>query len=63
VSFWILNSTWKSIRQNINISEKQNLGSHNLKHNKPWFDDKRSKLIDQRKQTKLQWLQIPSQIK
>jgi hypothetical protein len=32
-----------------------------LKHNKPWFDDECSKLIDQRKQAKLQWLQNPSQ--
>jgi hypothetical protein len=33
-----------------------------LKHNKPWFDDECSKLIDQRKQAKLQWLQNPNQI-
>jgi hypothetical protein len=32
------------------------------KHNKPWFDDESSKLIDQLKQAKLQWLQNPSQI-
>jgi hypothetical protein len=28
---------------------------------KPWFDDECSKLIDQWKQTKLQWLQNPNQ--
>jgi hypothetical protein len=28
--------------------------------NKPWFDDECSKLIDQRKQVKLQWLQNPN---
>jgi hypothetical protein len=33
-----------------------------LKYNKPSFDDESSKLIDQRKQAKLQWLQNPSQI-
>jgi uncharacterized protein YaaR (DUF327 family) len=33
-----------------------------IKHNKPWFDDECSKLTDQRKQAKLQWLQNPSQI-
>jgi hypothetical protein len=33
-----------------------------LKHNKSWFDDECSKLIDQWKQDKLQWLQNPSQI-
>jgi hypothetical protein len=33
-----------------------------LKHNKSWFDDECSKLIDQQKQAKLQWLQNPGQI-
>jgi uncharacterized protein YaaR (DUF327 family) len=33
-----------------------------LKHNKSWFDDECSKLTDQRKQAKLQWLQNPSKI-
>jgi hypothetical protein len=32
------------------------------KHNKPWFDDECSKLIDQQKQAKLWWLRNPSQI-
>jgi hypothetical protein len=32
-----------------------------MKH-KPWFDEGCSKLLDQRKQTKLQWLQDPSEI-
>jgi hypothetical protein len=31
-------------------------------HNKPLFDNECSKLIDQWKQAKLQWLQNPSQI-
>jgi hypothetical protein len=30
------------------------------KHHKPWFDEECSKLADQRKQAKLQWLQDPS---
>jgi uncharacterized protein YaaR (DUF327 family) len=42
-------------------SAKDNLGYHRLKHNKPWFDDEYSKLIDQQKYDKLQWLQNPSQ--
>jgi hypothetical protein len=33
-----------------------------LKKHKPWFDEKCSKLLDQRKQAKLQWLQDPSEI-
>jgi hypothetical protein len=30
--------------------------------NKPWFDEGCSKLLDQRKQAKVQWLQDPSEI-
>jgi hypothetical protein len=33
-----------------------------LKKNKPWFDEGCSKLLDQKKQAKLQWLQDPSEI-
>jgi hypothetical protein len=44
----------KSIRENIKNSAKDNLGYQKLKHNKPWFDNECSELIDQWKQTKLQ---------
>jgi hypothetical protein len=57
-----INSAWESITENIKRSAKENVGYHRLKHNKPWFDDECSKLIDQRKQAKLRWFQIPSQI-
>jgi hypothetical protein len=57
-----INSAWESIRQNIKTSAKENLGHNRLKNNTPLFDDECSKLIDQRKQAKLQWLQNPSQI-
>jgi hypothetical protein len=58
-----INKAWVSIGENIKTSAKENLSYHRLKHNKPWFhDDECSNLIDQRKQIKLQWLQIPSQI-
>jgi hypothetical protein len=33
-----------------------------LNHNKPSFDDECSKLIDQHKQAKIQWMQNPNQI-
>jgi hypothetical protein len=49
-------------RENIKTSAKENLGYQKLKHNKPWFDDDCSKLIDQQKQAKVQWLQNPNQI-
>jgi hypothetical protein len=57
-----INNAWESIRENIMTSAKESLGYHWLKQNKPWFDDECSKLIDQRKQAKLQWLQNQSQI-
>jgi hypothetical protein len=57
-----INNAWESIRENINTSAKENLGYQKLKHNKPWFDDECSKLTDQRKQAKLQWLQNSNQI-
>jgi hypothetical protein len=57
-SFYI-NNAWESNRENIKTSAKDNLGYQKLKHNKPWFDNEWSKLIDQ---AKLQWLQNPNQI-
>jgi lipoate-protein ligase A len=45
-----INNTLESIIENIKTSAKDNLEYHGLKHNKPWFDDECSKLIDQRKQ-------------
>jgi hypothetical protein len=53
---------WENIRENIMTSAKDNLGYYRLKHNKPWFDDECSKLIDQKKHAQLQWLQNLSQI-
>jgi hypothetical protein len=56
-----INNACESIRENIKTSAKENLGYQKLKHNKPWFDEC-SKLVDQRKQAKLQWLQSPNKI-
>jgi hypothetical protein len=44
-----------------NLSQKS-LRYQNIKRNKPWFDNECSKLIDQWKQAKLQWLQNPNEI-
>jgi hypothetical protein len=57
-----INNALESITENIKTSVKDNLGYQKLKHNKPWFDDECSKLIDQWKLAKLQWLQNPNQI-
>jgi hypothetical protein len=47
-------NAWESIRENIKTSAKESIGYHRLKRNKAWFDDECSRLIDQRKQAKLQ---------
>jgi DNA repair ATPase RecN len=57
-----MNRAWENIRENVKISAKESLGRYELQQHKPWFDDECSKLIDRRKQAKLQWLQIPSQM-
>jgi hypothetical protein len=56
-----INTAWETIRENINISAKESQGYYELKH-KPWFDEGCPKLLDQRKQGKLHWLQEPSEI-
>jgi uncharacterized protein YaaR (DUF327 family) len=54
-----INSAWEMIRENIKISAKESLAYCELKKHKPWFDEECSKLVDQKKQAKLQWLQDP----
>jgi hypothetical protein len=51
----------KSVRHGT-LLENQNFSKDVLsysesKHHKPWFDEECSKLVVQRKQAKLQWLQ------
>jgi hypothetical protein len=41
---------------------KESLGYFELKKHKPWFDEGCSKLLDERKQAKLQWLQDTSEM-
>jgi hypothetical protein len=41
-----INNALESIRENIKTSAKNSLGYQKLKHNKSWFDDECSKLID-----------------
>jgi hypothetical protein len=55
-----INNAWETIRENIKISAKESLGYFELKKHKPWFDEGCSKLLDERKQAKLQWLHDPS---
>jgi hypothetical protein len=49
-----INSAWETIRENIKLSAKESLGYFELKKHVPWFDKGCSKLLEQRKQRKLQ---------
>jgi hypothetical protein len=55
-----INRAWNNIRENTEISAQESLGYCVSKRRKPWFDEECSKLVDRRKQAKLQWLQDPS---
>jgi hypothetical protein len=58
----VINRSWDNIRENIKISAQESLGYCGSKHRKPWFDEGCSKLVDQWKQAKPQWLQDPSEV-
>jgi hypothetical protein len=55
-----INRAWDAIRENIKMSAKECIGHCEAKCHKPWFDEECSKLVDRRKQAKLQWLQDAS---
>jgi hypothetical protein len=56
-----ISRAWDNIRVNIRISAQESVGYCESKHGKPWFDEEYSKSSDRRKQSKLQWLQDPSE--
>jgi len=57
----INNRAWESIKENIKTSAKENVGLHELKQHKPWFDDECLGFLENGKQAKMQWVQDPSQ--
>ena len=56
-----VNRAWENIKENIKTSAKESLGLHKLKRHKPWFDKECLGFLDQWKQAKMQWTQVPSQ--
>jgi hypothetical protein len=52
-----INRAWENITENIKTPAQQSLGLYQLKQHKPWFDEKCSVFLDQRKQAIMQWLQ------
>jgi hypothetical protein len=57
-----IKSAWEIIRENIKFSAKDSIYYFELKNHEPWFDKGCSKLVDRRKEAKLQWLQDPIEI-
>jgi hypothetical protein len=57
-----INSAWEIIKEKMGISANESLDYFELKKRKPCFDEGCSKLVDPRKQAKLQWLQDASEI-
>jgi hypothetical protein len=55
-----INRAWDAIRENIKISAEECIGQCEAQRHKLWFDEECSKLVDRKKQAKLQWLQDPS---
>jgi hypothetical protein len=49
-----VNRAWDNIREDTKVSAQEGLGYCEPKHRKPWFDEECSKLVDQRKQAKLE---------
>jgi len=54
---------WENIKENIKTSAKKSIGLQELKQHKEWFDEECLDLLDQRKQSKMQWVQDTSQNK
>jgi hypothetical protein len=52
---------WENSPKNVKTSAKEGLCLYELRQHKPWFDEESSRLLDQRKQAKMQWLQDPNQ--
>jgi hypothetical protein len=55
-----INRAWETIRENIRLSAKESIGLCESKSYKLCFHEECLKLVDRRKQAKLQWLQVPS---
>jgi hypothetical protein len=57
---WDINRAWDAIREIIKIPAIECIDHCEVKRHKPRFDEEYSKLVDRRKQAKLQWLRDPS---
>ena len=55
-----VNRVWENIKEDNKTSAKDSLGLHEWKQHKSWFDTECLDFLDQRKQSKMQWIQDPS---
>jgi hypothetical protein len=55
-----LSGAWGKIVERNHISEKDILGKYEWQQHKSWFHNECSKLLEQSKQNKFQWLQHES---
>jgi hypothetical protein len=53
-----INRAWESNKENIKNTAKKSVDLHELKQHNPWFDEECLVMLDQRKQAKIQWIQI-----
>ena len=51
----------ENVKENTITSAKESLGLYELKQHKPWFDEGCLRLLDQRKEAKIQWLHDSNQ--
>jgi hypothetical protein len=56
-----INRVWENIKKNIKSSAIDSQHLHEMKRQKPWFEEECLHFLDQRKRVKMQWVQNPSQ--
>ena len=56
-----INRAWESVKENIKTSATESQVKHEMKQQKPWFNEECLGILDQRKQAKIHWIQDPSQ--
>jgi hypothetical protein len=57
-----ISGAWDDTSEIDRTSAQESLVYCESKHRKLWFDEECSKLVDRRRQAKLQWMQAPSKV-
>ena len=53
-----INSAWENLKETIEISAKESVGLYELQQHKPSCDEERLQILYERKQAKMQQLQV-----